>query len=131
MIPDEPWLDRHDPLPSAAELASLERYRAASEGQPPGSPTSLTAWRSLASQHGPGRAAWLIRAHLRPTGPDPSGPRAVHRPAVLRDDARYTALAGLPETLEVWLARGGQPAALATTVAAHDASNARSAGAGR
>ena len=106
VIPDEPWLDRHDPLPSAAELDSLDRYRAAADGQPPESPAALAAWRSLASQHGPGRAAWLLRAHLRPA--ESGGRNAVHRPAALREDFRFTELSSFPETLEVWLARGGR-----------------------
>ena len=112
VIPDEPWLDRHDPMPSAAELDALERYLTAAVDQP-GQPAGRAAWDVFARQLGPGRAAWLVQA-FPATRVDPDGTWHVTRPVMLREDARFTALSGLPERLEVWLARGGPPALAAT-----------------
>ena len=113
VIPDEPWYDRHDPLPSAAELAGLERYLAAA-GDDSTRPEAREAWRVFAGQHGPGRATWLVRTFP----PDPGlGRGRVARPEQLREDFRFADLTDFPEQLEVWLARGGdQDPALAATL---------------
>jgi hypothetical protein len=108
VIPDEPWYDRHDPQPSAAELADLERYLTVAADRPE-RPEAQDAWRVFAGQHGPGRAVWLVRTFPLAAG-------RVARPAQLREDFRFTDLTDFPEQLEVWLARGGEPPALAATM---------------
>jgi hypothetical protein len=105
VVPDEPWFDRHDPLPSATELDGLDRYLTAAGGRPDDDPAAAAAWEVFARQHGPGRATWLLRSF-----PDAT------RPPVVREEARFTALADLPEQLEVWLARGGGAPALTATL---------------
>ena len=108
VIPDEPWLDRHDPLPSAAELDALDRYLTAAGGGPPAGDKALAAWASFGQQVGAARGVWLLRS-FPASGPDADGRWACQRPPVLRKEPRFTELAGLPEQLEVWLARGGGP----------------------
>jgi hypothetical protein len=115
VIPDEPWLDRHDPMASAAELDALDRFLNAAGGGLPSDPAGEAAWDAFSRQVGAGRAAWLLRA-FPATGPDPDGRWQVPRPAQLRTEPRFTELAGLPEQLEVWLARGGGAPALAATL---------------
>ena len=122
VIPDEPWFDRHDHLASPAELDSLERYRTAA-GDHPDSPEGQAAWRGFARQHGPGRAAWLLRTFPEARDPgvagglaEPGARRRVLRPAQVREEARFTELAGFPDTLQVWLARAGGAPALAATL---------------
>jgi hypothetical protein len=116
VIPDEPWLDRHDPLPSAAELDALDRYLTAAGGGPPATPAGRAAWEVFGRQVGAGRAAWLLRS-FPAGGPDADGRWHATRPGTLREEPRFTELAGLPERLEVWLARGGGPPKLAETLA--------------
>lgn len=122
VIPDEPWFDRHDHLASPAELDSLERYRTAA-GDQPDSPEGQAAWRAFARQHGPGRAAWLLRTFPEVRDPvvaaglaQPGARRRVLRPAQVREEARFTELAEFPDTLQVWLARVGEAPALAATL---------------
>jgi hypothetical protein len=115
VIPDEPWLDRHDPLPSAAELDALDRYLTAAGGGPPAGDKALAAWASFGQQVGAARAVWLLRS-FPASGPDADGRWACQRPPVLRKEPRFTELAGLPEQLEVWLARGGGAPKLADTL---------------
>jgi hypothetical protein len=107
VVPDEPWFDRHDPLPTAAEMADLARYRATA-GDDPAQPQAQAAWRLLAGQHGPARAAWLVRTF-------PPGPGDAARPAALREEFHFTRLPDFPTELQIWIARRGQEPALAAT----------------
>ncbi|SFT98154.1 hypothetical protein SAMN05660657_04401 [Geodermatophilus amargosae] len=121
VIPDEPWFDRHDPLPSAAELRSLERFLAVA-GDDHKRPEARGAWRVFAAEHGPGRAAWLVRTFP----PDPGlGSGRVARPDRLREDSLFTELVDFPDQLQVWLARGGERPAHATTLLLVDPSKRR------
>jgi hypothetical protein len=115
VVPDEPWLDRHDPLPSAGELDAVERFWAATGGDLTTS-RGRQAWRELAAQVGGGaRAAWLTRS-FPIAGQYPDGSPRVDRPPVLRTEPRFPELPDFPEELEVWLARDGQPPAPALTL---------------
>jgi len=116
VVPDEPWLDRHDPVPAAGELDALERWWNAAGGDP-GSPAAVPAWRELAAQvNGGPRAAWLART-FPVTHKDPDGTLRVTRPPVLRTEPRFPELPDFPEELQVWLARGGKPPAPALKLA--------------
>jgi len=107
VIPDEPWLDRHDPLPTAAELDGLDDFwRQAPAGL--ASEAGATAWQILADRHGGARAAWLLR-EFPPVFHD-DGTVSVPRPAELRETPSYTRIHGFPAHLELWIARAGQPA---------------------
>ncbi|GAA3388673.1 hypothetical protein [Cryptosporangium minutisporangium] len=112
VVPDEPWFDRHDPIPTAAELDDLERFYAAAGGdldQPP----AQAPWRLFAGRHGPGRAAWLVRTFPRA----PGGARGLlDRPSELREEFWFTALPDFPSELQVWIARGDSEPALAATL---------------
>jgi hypothetical protein len=125
VIPDEPWFDRHDPLPSAIELDDLERFlTVAGEGpvgERPISPEARAAWETFASRHGPGRAAWLVRTFPATGALDPTGRRRVQRPPELQEEARFTELSGdFPGELQVWIARGGEPELAATLTVDHE-----------
>ncbi|MFC6064374.1 hypothetical protein [Streptomyces ochraceiscleroticus] len=112
IVPDEPWFDRHDPLPGPAELDLLERYVAVA-GDNPGAPSARQAWRTFASQVGGGRATWLVRTFRRIAS---DRTIRVERPAAQRDTARLPELPFFPPELQVWLARDGAPPALALTL---------------
>jgi hypothetical protein len=115
VVPDDPWLDRHDPLPRAGELDALERYLTGA-GDDATSPDARQAWRSFAGHVGGGRAVWLVRT-FPVVRVDPDGTRHVSRPANLRADARFPELPDFPQELQVWLARAGGPPTLALTLA--------------
>ena len=101
VIPDEPWINRHDPLPTELEFASLQEYYDAAPGGP-ATPEAKTAFQILAGRHGFARSQWLIRTFL--PGQKPSGFSA---------PPRYAQIHGFPDELEMWIGRGGQPPALA------------------
>ncbi|WP_433379232.1 hypothetical protein ACQPZX_13120 [Actinoplanes sp. CA-142083] len=103
VIPDEPWLDRHDPLPRAGELDLLERYLAVA-GDQPGAPDARQAWRAFAGQVGGGRAVWLLESFRD------------GRPDDLRATARLPEIPFFPPHLQVWLVRAGTPPELALTL---------------
>ncbi|WP_344206398.1 hypothetical protein, partial [Actinomadura livida] len=112
VIPDEPWFDRHDPLASAEELDSLDRYLAAS-GDDHDTPRARAAWQVFAAEHGPARAAWLVRTF--PPAPGDGGGLAA-RPAALREDALLTSIADFPAELQVWIAFADEAPAHAATM---------------
>jgi hypothetical protein len=113
IVPDEPWLDSHEPVPTALELDTLDAFWAEAAGPGLGSPEGEAAWRRLAGAHGGGRAAWLTRTFPPVPG---SEPPQVARPANPREEAGQNRLGGLPGQLEVWIARGGAGPALAATL---------------
>ena len=104
VIPDEPWLSRHDPRVSAGEMDVLERYVAVVEAPPTGSDPP-PAWGDLVAATGGARAAWLMREHVTVAG----GMYSVVRPPDedLRTDPAYPSLVGLPDELHVFLAPSG------------------------
>jgi hypothetical protein len=104
VIPDEPWLDRHDPLPTAAELDSLEAFwRQAPTGL--ATDEGGSAWQILADRHGGARAAWLLKTF--PPVIQADGTLVVPRPKDLRETPYFTRIHGFPAMLELWLGRGG------------------------
>jgi hypothetical protein len=112
IVPDAPSIDRFDPVPSDIELDSTElMWRNC--GGVLASDQGAAEWARFAARHGASRAAWLAR-----TFPPVlvGGEFTITRPAVTRTDPRVSALAGLPEQLELWLARGGAAPARAATL---------------
>ena len=111
VIPDVLSVDRHDPLPSVVELDSVEAFWRHCDGDL-STPQGEAEWRALCARQGVARAAWLART-FPPVTVD--GQVTVSRPADIRTEPRIAVLAGIPPTIELWLARaGGQPAKAAT-----------------
>ena len=120
VIPDEPWFDRHDPLPTALELGDLERFLTVVDGEPisdRASPKVRAAWEVFATRHTPGRATWLVRTFPESGERGPDGRRRVRRPPRLQEETRFAQVHDdFPGELQVWLARGGGDPALAATL---------------
>jgi hypothetical protein len=106
VVPDEPWLSRHDPRVSAGEMDMVERYVAAVGGTAPTGSDPPPAWSELVAAAGGARAAWLIRTYVEVGD---GGSLTVLRPPEdeLRTEPAYPALVGLPAELHVFLARAG------------------------
>ena len=104
VVPDEPWIDRHDPVPFEAELDSVERLWQTAQGD---LTTELgkAAWRTFVEQHGGARAAWLARTF--PPLPPADGVIRITRPADTRTTPHFSQISGFPQELELWLGRGG------------------------
>ena len=113
VIPDALSMDRHRPVPTAAELDGLETMWVNASADL-STPIGQAQWRRFAVQFGAGRAAWLARTF--PPVIDPGGTITITRPAQTREDLAISQLAGLPAAFEVWLARGGAPPVLVTTL---------------
>ncbi len=112
VIPDIPSIDRHDPLASEVELASVEAMWRNCSGDLT-SAQGVAEWRAFCTRHGAGRSAWLARTFPPVvTG----GEVTIQRPAQVRTDPRVAGLAGLPPAIELWLQRGGGAPVLATTL---------------
>ena len=110
VVPDEPWLSRHDERVSAGEIAMVERYVAAVGDTAPPGPEPPAAWSELVAAVGGARAAWLLGTHVHVGF---AGSLTVLRPpdAELRTEPAYPSLVGLPAELHVFLApAGGGPA---------------------
>jgi hypothetical protein len=117
VVPDEPWIDRHDPLAFEAELAAVERMWQVSKGDLT-TDTGRVAWRTLAEQHGGARAAWLAREFPPLIATD--GSIHIARPAEMRTPPRFSQISGFPDALEFWITRGGAPSRIATTAVKTD-----------
>jgi hypothetical protein len=106
VVPDEPWLSRHDERVSAGEIAMVERYVAAVGGSAPPGPDPPSAWSELVAAAGGARAAWLLRTHVQVGF---AGALTVLRPPDedLRTEPAYPSLVGLPAELHVFLAPAG------------------------
>ena len=114
IIPDDLWLSRHDPRPTAVEVDALKRYLERVErGE------AERAWHRFATAHGGPRAAWLERTfgpQLRGEVDDPPGIEL--RPD---DRPRFPQLELFPDRLEIWAQRSdGQRRLLTTTAIDHD-----------
>ena len=103
VIPDVPSVDGHDPLASDVELDSVTSLWQNCSGDL-STGQGIVEWRAFCARHGAGRAAWLART-FPPVGS--GGEITVNRPAQVRTDPRIADLAGLPPTIELWLARRG------------------------
>jgi hypothetical protein len=113
IVPDEPWFDSHEPVPTTLELDALDAFWAEAAVPEITSPEGEAAWRRLAAALGGARAAWLARTFPPVPG---SVPPQVSRPAHPREDAGQNRLRDLPGRLEVWIARGGAAPTLAATL---------------
>ncbi|HYP09705.1 MAG TPA: hypothetical protein VER03_26005 [Bryobacteraceae bacterium] len=101
IVPDEPWIDRHNPLPSQAEMDALAAFYD-SVGAGVQSAEGKIAWEVLAGRVGSGaRADWLLRSYGNGV-----------QPAQLSTPPVYSRIHGFPDALELWIARGGQPATM-------------------
>lgn len=123
VVPDEPWIDRHDPQPRAVELESVEQFWQAVDGTLDlDSAAGRAAWRVLVDRHGGARARWLVRT-FPPLPRDAFGVIHIARPdpAQIRDQPIFSRIAGFPQRLEVWLGRGGTvPVRVAQSTVATD-----------
>ena len=116
VVPDAPSLDRHHDVPTDVELDALETMWVNADAD---LTTELgkAQWRRLANQVGAARAAWLARTFPAQVS---QGAITIDRPAVTRDDLGTSRIAGLPPTIEVWMARGGAaPTRVATLTVDH------------
>jgi hypothetical protein len=104
IVPDEPVIDRFDPLASADELELLERLWRASNGQLDGQP-GQRLWQEFVDRVGGARAAWLIREFPMTTGPD--GLPAIVRPVRTRTEPLFPTTRGIPSRIEIWMGRTG------------------------
>lgn len=112
VIPDDAWVERHDPRPTPDELASFQRYLDAANGDPR-SPIGRSAWIRLVDEVGGARAAWLYRTVEREVAD--AGRLVVVPPAEIREEPAFSAIGELPPRLSVWLGRGGAaPTQIAT-----------------
>ena len=103
VIPDAPSLDRHLAVPTKEELDALETMwiNAAADLT---TEVGKAQWRRFANQVSAARAAWLARSFPAQMV---DGTITIDRPAVTRDDLGTSRVAGLPATIEIWMARGG------------------------
>lgn len=114
VVPDAVSITNHDDLASEMELNAVEAMWRAGGGQGLESANGRRAWRALAAAVGPERAAWLARTFPPVTGAE--GQITINRPTQTRTVMRAPRVMGLPPTIEIWIARGGQPAARAATL---------------
>ena len=112
IVPDAASADRHDPLANDVEVDATERMWQDC-GADLTSGNGPAVWARFAARQGAARAAWLAR-----TFPPVVGPAgiSVARPATTRSEPMVNRIVGLPPALELWLARGGNPPALVTTL---------------
>ncbi|CAN5258692.1 hypothetical protein BH18ACT12_BH18ACT12_08950 [soil metagenome] len=105
-MPDAVSITNHDELASASELDAVEAMWRTAGGQGLESAAGRRAWRGLAAAVGAERAAWLARTFAPVTGS--GGEIMITRPSETRTEMRAPHVMGLPPTLEIWIARGGQ-----------------------
>ncbi len=112
VIPDAPSLDRHLASPTKLELDALEMMWV-NAGADLTTDIGKAQWRRFATQVGAARAAWLARSFpAQVTG----GSISINRPATTRTDLGTSRIAGLPATIEIWIARGGAAATKISTL---------------
>jgi hypothetical protein len=111
IVPDAVSITNHDERPSEAELDAVEAMWRAAGGHGLESAAGRRAWRDLAAAVGAERAAWLARTFPPVTGS--GGQITITRPSETRTEMRAPRVLGLPPTLEIWIARGGQAPAQA------------------
>lgn len=117
VYPDDCWVDSFDPLLTQTEAENARTYwigiwkAAGIEDQ------ERAAWRTLASSHGSGRAAWIL-SQYQPLSPAPTPPKP-HAEDVVLTVVIDTALHSVDEALAATLLRDvalGDPAALTDAV---------------
>lgn len=114
IVPDEPWFARDDHRISQGEIDALRRYLDADAAAATGAHRAQ-AWREFVVQVGGARAVYLIRTYV---DVDPAGTRSIRELAdgELRDEPAFPRLLGFPANVDIWVARGGGPPAVATTL---------------
>jgi hypothetical protein len=112
IIPDAASLNRHEPVPTPGELDAVEAMWTFSGGDLT-SPAGQDEWRRLVAGVGAGRAAWLARTF---PAVDVDGVVGIDRPDDVRSDLGQSRVGGLPDTLELWIARAGGPPELAASL---------------
>ena len=105
IVPDAISVIDHDPMPSQLELDAVETMWRRAGSDDLDSPSGRRAWEGLITAVGLERAAWLARTFRPHLGPGDE--LTITRPATVREEPRRSRLAGLPPTIELWLARGG------------------------
>ena len=114
VMPDVPWIDRHDETVRDQELSALDAAWRDAAGDFT-TDAGRVAFNRLAHAYGGARAAWLARAFPAQAGAD--GFEANRAGAQTRDTPRPSLIRGLPPAIELWAARtaaAGAPVLLAT-----------------
>jgi hypothetical protein len=118
IYPDDIHTDRHEPELTAEEDAAGRAYWNGTFRAPAGSQLAEDAWRRLAQQFGPRRAAWIAHV-LTPTG----GGRRLIFPTVASRRGPWTRAARSATLPDRWLAlgyAGGQRVVLAASATVPD-----------
>jgi len=110
VVPEAISLANHDDRASELELDAVEAMWRSADGSDLETHAGRHAFRELARAVGAERAAWLARTFPAVTGGD--GGFSIERPGELRTEMRAPTLHGFPPGIEIWIARGGRPAAL-------------------
>jgi hypothetical protein len=106
VIPDAPWVDKHDETVQPEELDALDAAWNAANGDFLTAVGEL-AFERLALSYGGARAAWLARSFPAVAV---GGGYAVDRSgAVLREVARANAIRDLPREIELWATLASSP----------------------
>jgi hypothetical protein len=109
VVPDAVSITNHDDTPSKLELDAVEAMWRQVGSNNLESAKGRAAWRGLAALVGAEQAAWLARTF--PPVKAANGTISIKRPPGQHRTVMHAPrLNGLPPTLELWLARGGQPA---------------------
>lgn len=114
VIPDVPWIDRHDETVRDEELSALDATWRDAAGDFT-TDAGRVAFNRLAHAYGGARAAWLARTFPAQAGAD--GFEANRAGAQMRDTPRPSLIRGLPLAIELWAVRtptAGAPVLLAT-----------------
>jgi hypothetical protein len=114
VVPDAVSISSHDAAPSTLELDAVEAMWRAAGSANLESAKGRAAWRTLARLVGPETASYLARTFPLVHGPD--GGITIDRPDLTRTGMHSPQLHGLPPTMELWLARAGQPARRVATL---------------
>ncbi|MEO8506228.1 MAG: hypothetical protein ABI593_01205 [Betaproteobacteria bacterium] len=102
VMPDVPWIDRHDDTVREQELAALDAAWREAAGDFT-TDEGRAAFNRLARAYGGARAAWLARTFPAQAGV--AGFAADRTGAQLRDAPRPSLMRGLPQSIELWAAR--------------------------
>lgn len=114
VMPDVPWIDRHDATVRNEELSALDVAWRDAVGDFT-TDQGRIAFNRLVHAYGGARAAWLARTF--PAQASADGFEANRASAQMRDTPRPSLIRGLPRAIELWAARtppAGPPVLLAT-----------------
>ena len=103
IFPDEISIDRHNPLASEEELAALDGFYRMIDGNL-NNVQAEDAWVVFSGVVGGARGAWLVRKFEAQF--DNAGMYAGFiAPEDTQSQLRFSVIRGLPETIEIWIAR--------------------------